>query len=282
MSAIARPLGIFSDIAPGSEPERAAAIAASGFQCVQLRVALSTEAIDGAALRAFAAPYRDHGLAIAAVAGYTNLVHPDPAQREAGLQRLERLLAASAEAGCGAVCTETGSRHAERIRPDHPANTGEEAWRDLVSVARRLIAATRRDGGVLAIEGYVKNVGSSLGHLRRLAAELPELRYVCDPFNLVADAELPEHRRVFADIVEWMAPRVAVAHAKDVQWSAGELSTPRAGTGQADWGCYARLLDRHLPGVPLILEHVRWPDVAATREFVAGKLRESSPRHLVS
>ena len=272
-----RPIGIFSDIAPGTDAERASAISAAGFDCVQLRVGLPTEAIDERALAALAAPYRDHGIAVVAIAGYTNLVHPDPALREAGVARVERLLAASAEAGCGPVCTESGSRHAERIRPDHPANVGPVAWRDLLDVLGRLLDAARRDGGVLAIEGYVKHVARSLESLRLLADELPELRFVCDPFNLVPEVELPTHRESFAAVVDWVAPRIAVAHAKDLRWDDGELSTPRAGTGQADWACYAHLLRQHLPDAPLILEHLRWDEAARTREFVLRQLESNHP-----
>src|SRR3546814_10733933 len=53
---------------------------------------LSTEAITREKRHRIRDVFRDHDLPVCAVSGYRNLVHPDPAEREANIRHLKALL----------------------------------------------------------------------------------------------------------------------------------------------------------------------------------------------
>jgi hypothetical protein len=64
--------------------------------------------------------FQAEGLEVAAVAGYVNRVNPDPARREAGLERLHRLIDLCREFGTLYLATETGSLNPDNEWADHP------------------------------------------------------------------------------------------------------------------------------------------------------------------
>jgi len=266
------PLGIFSSVYGAlPPPELARRARADGFQAVQLDPgAHGLPPGDASAARAARRALEDQGIAVAALAGYTNLVDPDPRRRERGLRALEALIAVCRDFGTPYVATETGSLHPQSPWEDFPANHAPQARAELLGVLRRLLLRARACGVTILIEGYVHNVIATTAEAAALVAELgPEgLGFVLDPFNyfLPADLEHPVQglERVFAAL----GPRAPLAHAKDVVYGPGGIDTPRAGAGRMDWTAYARLLRQHRPEAPLILEHLRPEDVAGCRAFV--------------
>ena len=86
-----------------------------------------------------AAPLGAYGVEIAALAGYRNLVAPDPAVREANIGALERCLELAPELGTPIVATETGTRHPDGDWTDTPENWTDDAWTLLYAALERLL-----------------------------------------------------------------------------------------------------------------------------------------------
>jgi L-ribulose-5-phosphate 3-epimerase len=275
-SGDSRPLGIFTHIVPGDHRAKAALVRAEGFACVQWYPQLDKDEFSEANFRRVASVYAAEGISIAAVAGYANLFDPRPGVRKAERDRYSLALRLAPACGCPLVCTETGTLNP--LKAGHPDNTKPEIWREFVDLIGRYLDEADRAGSVVVLEAYTKNVCGDANDIARLLTELgtpKNLRFVMDPCNIVYEAELANMRPVLDRFFSVIGSRCVVAHAKDLVFEAGEKVTPRAGAGVFDWPYYAELLNQRLPSTPLILEHLKWPEVKETLSFVRKNLRQA-------
>lgn len=271
-----RPIGIFSDVFPGSERERAEAIAAHGFSCVHWRLPLATQDINAASVKSLLKPYQDNGLQIVALAGYENIVEPNGQLRVQNMERLKRLMDIAPLCGRGnlgggiGVATETGSKNRTNPWAWHADNASDATWAELKNAITELSRYAKQTGSRLLLEGYVHNVLRTPDHIERLRRELRSVEYwfVMDPFNLFMEDKLAQQQHELARIFTAIGKRVAIAHAKDLVYYHGQINTPRAGQGILDYKTYFRLLDEHLPDVPLILEHLTAEQVEDTLDYL--------------
>ena len=112
-------------------------IAAKGLTSVQLALAKAIDGINsdtGGLSPGLATHVRDafqrHGVRIAVLGCYVNLVHPDLAERRQLLTRFKEHLRFARDFGCSVVATETASLNADWS--PHPDNGGEAAFRNLL------------------------------------------------------------------------------------------------------------------------------------------------------
>lgn len=233
-------LGIFAKTFAGSDPGTVlAASKAAGFACVQYNMACSglaamPDALSVQDVAAVSAARRASGVAIAAVSGTYNMIHPDPAMRAKGLARLEVLLRHAAAMGTGMVTLCTGTRDATDQWRHHPDNGSAEAWRDLVAEMGKACALAEPLGIKLGIEPELANVVDTAPRARLLLDTLqsPALGIVLDPANLFEVATLAEQRDLLSRSVDLLADRIAMAHAKDRDASGGFAT---AGKGMVDF-----------------------------------------------
>ena len=101
------------------------------------------DAITPATCDEIAAASRASGVAIAAVSGTYNMIHPDAGVRAEGFARLATLIRAAPRMGTRLVTLCTGTRHATDQWAHHPDNAGLEAWRDLLVEMARAACACR-------------------------------------------------------------------------------------------------------------------------------------------
>lgn len=233
-------LGIFAKTFPGADPATVMAAArAAGFEAVQYNMACSglaamPDALTAAQVAAVAAASRDTGVAVAAVSGTYNMIHPDPAVRAAGLRRLGLLIDHAAAMGTGMITLCTGTRDAADQWRHHPDNATPEAWRDLLEEMGKACVMAEARGVMLGVEPELANVVDGARAARRLLDEAasPALRIVLDPANLFEIADGAERRRRIEEAVGLLGDRIAMAHAKD-RHADGSFAT--AGKGVIDF-----------------------------------------------
>ena len=239
--------------------ELAATLSTLGLSCVQLGgtllagcIAEPTEAED--ARRILDA----HAISVAAIAGYRNLVAPDPRVREENLAFLAACLELAPALGTSVVATETGTRDRSGDWTDSPDNWGVEAWRLLDDALERLVAVAERCGTVLALEAHVKNVlktqSQLLGLLERFPT--PHLQVVCDPYNYLSSHLIDARQRATADLLGRFEHRFVLGHLKDVAAEGAEVATPELGAGVFDQRPYLAFLRERRPDLDLIVEHL--------------------------
>ncbi|MES2142960.1 MAG: TIM barrel protein, partial [Pseudomonadota bacterium] len=131
-------LGIFAKTFPGSDPLTVLQAArAAGYAAVQYNMACSglaamPDAMTWDQTAAVSQASAATGIAIAAVSGTYNMIHPDPGIRADGMRRLATLIDGAAALGTGMVTLCSGTRDPQDQWRHHPDNNTPEAWRDLL------------------------------------------------------------------------------------------------------------------------------------------------------
>ena len=201
----------------------------------QLSPGLSTDIRDQLAQR---------GIAMAAVDGTFNMVHPDRDRRWANLGRLRQLIGSCDALGTSVVTLCTGSRD-EIMWRRHPDNDSPEAMADLVAVMRAAARTAETRGVTLAFEPEVNNVASSPERARQLIDEVgsPAVKVVMDPANIFKAGQLPQMQDKLREAFALLGHDVALAHAKDLDHD-GEAGHLGAGQGLLDYPLYLSLLQQ--------------------------------------
>jgi sugar phosphate isomerase/epimerase len=287
-------LGIFTyDFGPGEWDRLTETCRVMGLQTIQLGAPLLDECLDrpeqiGSLVESLEA----EGISIVGLAGYRNLVAPDPGKRRANIDFIARCLELASRFGTSVVATETGTRHPEGDWTDSPDNWRPETWELLDEAIGELLPVAERSGALLTLEASVKNVlrtaGQLIGLLERFSS--PHLQVLCDPYNYLSSHLLPARERLTADFLDRFEHRFVLAHLKDVDPGGAEVATGEFGTGVFPQHLYLEFLGTRRPDLPLILEHLPLDHVpAASRrvqeladQYVRTTLSVSSGRRSIS
>ena len=233
-------LGIFAKTFPGSDPIDVMSLAkAAGYASVQYNMACSglaamPDTIPPRVAEAVRAAAKATGVAVAAVSGTYNMIHPDPAVRAVGLRRLGVLVDAASALGTGMITLCTGTRDAADQWRHHPDNATPEAWRDLLDEMGKAAMLAEAKGVRLGIEPELANVVDGAAKARRLLDEVASdsLAIVLDPANLFETADALARRDLVARSTDLLADRIEMAHAKDRDAKGGFAT---AGQGVIDF-----------------------------------------------
>jgi sugar phosphate isomerase/epimerase len=275
-------LGVFTSVYSKLRlGEAARRIQADGFSEAVLQFAFADvrfdpSAPDWGAAREILRAFKQHGVRIAALAGYYNVVDPDAARRARGEQQMRFLLANWERLGSRIVCTETGTLNAQSEWSEAPENQTEAAYLQCRSILTDLAKAAAATDAVLAIEPYWKNVIDSAPRAERLFREAgsPNLKLVMDACNYYRKSDLARMQPVLEDIFARVGGQTVIAHAKDVKASPDGTDLPASGMGVLDYPLYLRLLARLDREIPLIIEHLDLADVPRARDFVLRRFEE--------
>jgi sugar phosphate isomerase/epimerase len=268
-------IGIFAKTfaAQGALPVLAA-VRDAGYDTCQFNLACAglpalPDAVPPAIIAAIAEARAATGVSIAALSGTANLIHPDAAVRELGLQRLAVVIAAAAELGVPMVTLCTGTRDPDDPWRHHPGNTAPEAWADLLASLRTASAHARTLGIQLGIEPEPGNIVDSAATAARLLAELPDapLGIVLDPANVIEGAAPADATAIVAAAISLLAPAIALVHAKDRN-AAGAVVP--AGRGIVDFPAMFACLARHGVEVPVITHGLDEADAAPVARYLRG------------
>jgi sugar phosphate isomerase/epimerase len=253
-------LGIFTyDFGPDEWDSLVETCRGTGLQAVQLGSPMleaclaRPERIDSVVDRLAA-----EGISIAALAGYRNLVAPDPDKRRENIDFIAQCLERAPRFGTSVVATETGTRHTQGDWTDSPDNWRPETWELLDDAIGELLPIAERSGAILALEASVKNVLRTAGQLIGLLERFPSdhLQVVCDPYNYLSSGLLPARERLTASFLRRFEHRFVLAHLKDVDPGGAETGTGEFGTGVFPQDVYLEFVAERRPDLPLILEHL--------------------------
>ena len=272
------PIGIFAKTFPRpSLEETLDAVAAHGIRRVQFNLSCAglpsmPDAIDPVLAARIRQAHEARGIAMSALSGTFNVIHPDVAIRRDGLRRLAVLAGACAALGTEIITMSTGTRDPDDMWHGHLDNATPEAWRDLLASMAEAVRIAETANVTLAFEPEVSNVVDSAQKGRRLLDEVrtPRLKVVLDPANLFHAGELPRMRAILDEAFDLLGTDVVLAHAKDLTQD-GEAGHAAAGTGLLDYDRYLTLLGGLSHDVPLILHGLDEAQVANSVAFLQAK-----------
>ncbi|MDQ3863936.1 MAG: sugar phosphate isomerase/epimerase [Actinomycetota bacterium] len=217
----------------------------------------------------------ERNVALVAVSGTFNMIHPDAEVRRDGLRRLGVLAGACERLGTSTVTLCTGTRDPEDMWRRHPDNVRPEAWWDLLATMQEALELAEEHGVTLAFEPEINNVVDSAEKGRQLLDEMrsPRLKVIMDAANLF-DAEdparrLPRSEEILEEAFGLLGGDLLLAHAKDVKRS-GEMVA--AGKGDLDYDLYLKHLSRAGYGGPLVMHGLAEEEVAGSLYFLRRKL----------
>jgi len=236
-------------------------IARKGLSCVQLTLHEAIEGIESVRGRmspgfayAISDAFRRRNIQIAVLSCYINPIHPDPAERRAGIDLFKEHLRFVRDFGCGVVATETGS-----LNPDfsfHPGNHSEESFQLMLRSLGEMVEEAEKFGATVAVEGVVNFVASDPKRIRRMLDSISSrnLQVLFDPVNLLNVENHGERTRIIEDSFELFGDRIVALHAKDFRIENGRMASVPLGEGLMDYGLLLRLLKVRKPLMNVIVE----------------------------
>ncbi|MDR5741048.1 MULTISPECIES: sugar phosphate isomerase/epimerase [unclassified Caballeronia] len=298
--------GIFSGYFPYELSTAAQKIRAHGFNTVQLDLHFKDMDFGRGQItqdkcKRIRDTFRDNNLPISCISGYTNIVHPDPAERQRRNDYLKEIIAHAQYLGSPYVISETGTFATESDWVHHPTNKTEEAWEQCRAVIQELAQHAYDHGAVFLLETYVNNVVGSVEETLRMFADVdhPGLGLLMDPTNYFEDHNIDHMDRTLNQVFDALSDKICIAHAKDVKRAGGdksekhtdigdadaaeshtfrgvgEIELPSPGLGALNYDLYLRRLAKRHPNIPIIIEHLTEDDVPRAKAFLDGKLRDN-------
>ena len=298
-------VGIFTGYFPYGLKESAEKIRALGFNTVQLDmhfrdVDVSAGQITVEKCKTIRETFRDHNLPISCISAYTNIVHPEAAEREKRNGYLKEILRHARDAGSPYVISETGTFATESDWVSHPKNKTEEGWDDCRAVIADLAQHAYDHGAMFLLETYVNNVVGSVEETLRMFAEVdhPGLGLLMDPTNYFEAHNIDQMDETLHYVFNALSDKIKIGHAKDVKRSGddkgekhsdigddtaaeshtfrgvGEIELPAPGLGELNYDLYFQRLAGKHPNIPMIIEHLDESDVPRAKKFIDDKLRK--------
>lgn len=254
-------------------------LSAAGFKTIQLFLAQSDSRFwkynDRSDLSTFAPErcreiadtYRSAGIEIHSIGVYTNLIHPDEAERRANLAYFQAMLEVGDHMGVRTFITEAGHfAHPTEPEPRIPLHFQEPVWPRMIATARELAAMAAKFSAKILMEPFYRGFFASAKRTRLFLEEVnsPFVRALLDVANLIEVNDLEE---MFAQLGPW----IDCIHAKD-----RKLHIDRgvaAGQGDVDYKTFVTLAAKHAPRAPLILEYVGPDDYRDALAHLRGAMR---------
>ncbi|WP_079213106.1 sugar phosphate isomerase/epimerase family protein [Brucella pituitosa] len=297
-------VGIFSGYFPYSLEETAKKIRALDFNTVQLDmhfkdIDLSAGQITKDKCVKIRETFRDHNLPISCISGYTNIIHPDKAERERRVGYLKEIIRHAQYLGTPYVISETGTYNTESDWVHHPKNKTEEGFEECRKVIADLSQFAYDHGAVFLLETYVNNVVGSVEETVKMFAQVdhPGLGLLMDPTNYFETHNIDRMDEILNQVFDTLSDKIKIGHAKDVKRSGddktekhadigdadaleshtfrgvGEIELPAPGLGSLNYDLYLKRLAQKHPNIPMIIEHLDEADVPRAKTFLDGKLR---------
>lgn len=256
-------------------------LAAAGFKTIQLFLAQSDSkfwkyndrtdlsSLSPGKCAEIVGVYRDAGLSIHSIGVYTNLIHPDEAERQANLAYFEAMMEIGDHMGVRTYITEAGHyQHPTEPEPRVPLHFQEAVWPRMIDTARQLAAMAAKFSAKILMEPFYRGFFASAKRTRLFLEEIgsPSVRALLDPANLIEVNDLEE---MFAQLGPW----IDCIHAKD-----RKLHIDRgvgAGKGDLDYPKFVTLAAKHTPHAPLILEYVGAKDYADALAHLRGAMHSA-------
>lgn len=198
-----------------------------------------------------------HGVHIAVLGAYGNLIHPNVEERNLDLAVFREHLSFARDFGCSIVGTETGHRS-----PDGSAwkeTLSPEAFQDLLKSVGTLVDSAEKAGVFAGIEPVAdKHPLSSIERTVQLlrAIPSPNLGIIFDPVNLIPEDGVKDLRDFLLSCFQAFGSSICAIHAKDFvmkkEKKVGDLSP---GTGEMDFPYLLSLIREYKPGIHVLLEN---------------------------
>ncbi len=212
--------------------------------------------------------YRSAGISIHSIGVYTNLIHPDEAERKANLAYFDAMMTVGSHMGVRKFISEAGHWRGTGPEPPVPHHWQEEVWRQMLVTGKELARIADSHDAIVLLEPYFQGFLASARRTRLFLEEVgsPRIRALLDPANLL---EVDSIEAMFDQLGPW----IDCFHAKD-----RKLHVTRgvpAGEGDLDYRKFVTMAVDRKPGAPLFLEYVGSKNYTQALAHLRGVIRDA-------
>lgn len=241
------------------DPETwAAAVHAKGYRAAYCPVQLGEAS---ATIQAYRAAAATHDIIIAEVGAWSNPLSPDPAIRQAALEKCKASLALADQIGARCCVNIVGSR-GEKWDGPSPDDLTQATFDLIVETVREIIDAVRPRQSYYTLETmpwmYPDSVDSYLSLIE--AIDRPRCAAHFDPVNLINSPQRYfRNSDLIRDFVAKLGPYIRSCHVKDIALDKKltvHLDEVRPGLGELDHVTLLRTVKTLDADLPLMLEHL--------------------------
>ena len=232
-------------------------------------------------LRELRAALSQHDVVVFEIGGYTNMLHPDPAERQKNLKHLAMCIETADKIGCPMVGTISGSLDPKDFFNVHPENWTEKTWKVLVDGVKQVLRDTSGCKAAIGMEAQVTtNIDGPRAH-KRLMDNVgdPRCAVNLDPTNMISLANYYHTTKLLNECFDLLGERILGAHAKDTyiipDQQTVHVQEVCSGRGVMDYETFLVRLSRMKWPRTLLPEHVpadQLPEAKAYIEKVAAKV----------
>jgi sugar phosphate isomerase/epimerase len=214
--------------------------------------------------------YDKEGISIHSIGVYTNLIHPDPAERKANLSYFESMMKIGSYINVKSFITEAGHYYdAKKPAPRVEYHFQEDVWKQMIKTGKELASIAEQYDATVLFEPFYRHFFATAKRTRVYIEEIgsPRLRVLLDPANLL---ELNDVDEMFNQL----HPYIDCLHAKDRKLHV-DRGVP-AGQGDLDYLKFVKLAAKHTPNAPLIMEYVGPDTYKAALAHLHNTIKEAS------
>jgi len=220
---------------------------------------------DIARIKAVSAAFDKHGVVIAEVGRWVNLLDARAESRQANLKQVTDGLALAEEVGALCCVDIAGSYNPTRWDGPHPDNISSRFFDEAVANARTIIDAVKPKRAKFCYEMMGWSIPDSPDSALRLlkAVDREAFAIHLDPCNLINSPErFYRNTDLLRECFDKLGKWIVSCHAKDLTWEVEanvHFRETVPGKGSLDYTTYLQLLAQLPHQPPLMMEHLRTP-----------------------
>ncbi|MCM3537382.1 sugar phosphate isomerase/epimerase family protein [Priestia endophytica] len=218
--------------------------------------------------------FQKHGIQIAVLGCYINMIHPDKVERRKGLERFKEHIRYARDFGCSIVGTETGNVNAEIFYTTE--NFKEEPFQEVVESVRELVEEAEKFGVIVGIEAGVNHPIYSSKVMRRLldCVNSNNLQVIFDPVNLLTIDNYKKQDEIFEEAFNLFGDRMVILHAKDFIVENQMLKPAAVGKGLLNYDLVMKLIKEKKPFINILMEDTQEPFIDESIVFLREKYNQ--------
>ncbi|MCD6307982.1 MAG: sugar phosphate isomerase/epimerase [Candidatus Latescibacteria bacterium] len=220
------------------------------------------------------AALKEFDVVIFEVGGYTNMIHPDAAERRKNLKHLAMCIETADKVGCPMVGTISGSLDPVNFFNVHPENWTEATWKLLVDAMKQVLRDTSGMKAAIGMEAQVTtNIDGPEAH-KRLVDDVGDPRSAVnlDPVNMMSLATYYHTTELLTDCFDLLGESILGCHAKDTYiWPDKQtvhVQEVAAGRGVMDYETYLVRLSRMKWPRTILPEHVPADQLVEAAQYI--------------
>ncbi len=211
-----------------------------------------------------------HQVDVGILSCYSNLIHPDPAERRKIIATFCDYLKNARYFGAPMVASETGSVLPQMGFTEE--NFKEEVFQELIEVVKELVACGEHYQTIVGIEPGTHHPLHTIEKTKRLLAAVPSdyLGIIYDSTNLITADTYQNQVAMTEAVLKELGDKIVAFHLKDYLVEDHKIKPVPLGEGIIDYKNIIAIVEKYCPGCFVVLEQTKEPYMKRAVEWLEG------------